>query len=68
LHGDIALQVASCTFYQYGAAGGQSGLNALCILALNVIIDKVYLVLWCWYFLLVVAGLVRLGERWNAMS
>ena len=34
-------QVASCTFYQFGAAGRQVGLNALCILTLNILVDKV---------------------------
>ena len=34
-------QVASCTFYQFGAAGRQVGLNALCILTLTILVDKV---------------------------
>lgn len=56
-------QVASCNYYQYGAAGGQSKLNALCILALNVIIDKIYLILWAWYAVLITLGFVRIIER-----
>ena len=57
-------QVASCTYYQYGAGGKQSGLNALCILGLNIIIDKVYLVIWFWYILLIVCGVARIIVRW----
>ena len=34
-------QVASCTFYQFGSAGMQVRLNALCILTLNILVDKV---------------------------
>jgi len=56
-------RVASCNYYQYGAAGGQSKLNALCILALNVIIDKIYLILWAWYAVLITLGVVRMIER-----
>ena len=55
--------MASCNYYQYGAAGGQSKLNALCILALNVIIDKIYLILWAWYAVLITLGVVRMIER-----
>ena len=55
--------MASCNYYQYGAAGGQNKLNALCILALNVIIDKIYLILWAWYAILITLGIVRMIER-----
>ena len=33
--------MASCTFYQFGSAGMQVRLNALCILTLNILVDKV---------------------------
>ena len=56
-------RVASCTYYQYGAGGRQSALNALCILGLNIIIDKVYLILWFWYIVLILCGLARLIIR-----
>lgn len=61
-------RVASCTYYQYGSGGKQSSLNALCILALNIIIDKVYLVLWFWYILLIVCGSARLLIRIGQIS
>jgi len=56
-------RVASCTYYQYGSGGRQNALNALCILALNIIIDKVYLVIWFWYVFLIIFGLIRLFQR-----
>ena len=56
-------RVASCTYFQYGAGGKQSKLNALCILGLNIIIDKVYLVLWFWYIFLIFCSSVRLLVR-----
>ena len=40
-------------------------LNALCILGLNIIIDKVYLVLWFWYIFLIICGLARLVFRFK---
>ena len=39
-------RVASCTFWKYGTGGKPVGHNAICILALNMVIDKIYLVLW----------------------
>ena len=59
------VQVASCTYYQYGSGGRQVSLNALCILGLNIIIDKVYLVLWFWYIFLIICGLARLVFRFK---
>jgi len=56
-------RVASCTYYQYGTGGKQNSLNALCILALNIIIDKVYLIIWFWYVFLITFGLIRLVQR-----
>ena len=52
-------RVASCTFYKYGSGGRVVGYQALCILALNIVIDKVYLVLWVWYVLITVLGTIR---------
>ena len=34
-------RIASCDFYQFGSGGHQEKVNAICILALNVINDKV---------------------------
>ena len=36
-------RVASCDFWQFGSSGGQENINAICILGLNVINDKVSL-------------------------
>ena len=52
-------RVASCTFFKYGSGGEVVGYQALCILALNIVIDKVYLVLWVWYVLIAVLGAIR---------
>jgi len=56
-------RVASCSYFQYGGGGEQARLDALCILALNIINDKVYLVLWWWYLFLLFVGLIRILER-----
>ena len=39
------IQVASCQFHQFGSAGLQQSLNALCILTHNIIVDKVNIII-----------------------
>ena len=34
-------QIASCTYFRYGKGGRQEELQALCILALNIVIGRV---------------------------
>lgn len=61
-------RVASCTFWKYGTGGVAVGHQALCILALNIVIDKIYLVLWCWYVLIGILGLIRIICRGFQMA
>lgn len=56
-------RIASCTFWQYGTGGMPTSHQALCILSLNIIIDKVYLILWFWYVTVAVLGFVRIFCR-----
>ena len=66
----------------------QENINAICVLALNMINDKVinvnfminimitvrptdrqvFLVLWWWFFLVSVIGIVRLVYRWEKQT
>ena len=72
------LQVGSCYFHRYDRAGGQQGLNAVCILGLNMINDKVrksataqgpasstqvFALLWYWHLLLLLTGSLTLVSR-----
>jgi len=56
-------RVASCTYFRYGAGGRQEALQALCILGLNIIIDKIYLLIWVWYVIIISFGSFRLCQR-----
>ena len=61
-------RVASCTFWKYGTGGKPVGHNAICILALNMVIDKIYLVLWYWYLIVAILGTIRIICRLFQMS
>jgi len=56
-------RIASCNFVRYGTGGEQEKKNALCILGLNMINDKIFLVVWFWYFFLLIIGVLRLVFR-----
>ena len=54
---------ASCDYWRYGPGGGPENINALCVLSLNMINDKVFLVLWWWFLLLAIVGALRIVYR-----
>ena len=48
---------------RFGNGGKPEKINAICILALNIINDKVFLVIWWWFFILIFIGLCRVIFR-----
>ena len=57
------LFAASCNYWRWGSAGRQENINAICILALNMINDKVFLIFWWWLYFLLATGTTRLVFR-----
>ncbi|XP_046984997.1 innexin inx3 [Schistocerca americana] len=54
-------RVTKCTFHKYGASGTIQKHDALCVLALNIINEKIYIFLWFWLIILaVLSGLALL--------
>ena len=49
-------RVAACDYHRFGPGGDSAGINALCILALNIINDKVFVIIWWWLLFLALAG------------
>lgn len=59
-------KVTKCDFFKYGASGSLQRHDALCVLALNIIHEKIYVILWFWYIIMVV---VTIGSIiWRFMS
>ena len=44
-------KVSKCTFHMYGPSGTITKHDGLCILALNIINEKIYIFLWFWFIL-----------------
>lgn len=56
-------KVTKCIFHKYGASGSIQAHDTLCIMALNVINEKIYLFIWMWFIVLFAASCVILIWR-----
>lgn len=56
-------RVAACDFVRYGTGGLRENQNAICVLSLNMINDKLFLVIWFWYAFLLCCILKRFMSR-----
>ena len=54
---------ASCDYWRWGSGGRQENINAICVLSLNMINDKVFLILWWWFLFLAIVGALRIVYR-----
>uniref|UniRef100_T1KDH8 Innexin n=1 Tax=Tetranychus urticae TaxID=32264 RepID=T1KDH8_TETUR len=45
-------KVTKCRFYKYGPSAGLISIDALCLLPLNIINEKIYIFIWFWFFTL----------------
>ncbi|CAB3379383.1 Hypothetical predicted protein [Cloeon dipterum] len=53
-------RVTKCTFHKYGPSGSIQTHDTLCILALNILNEKIYIFLWFWFILLAVVTSVAM--------
>jgi hypothetical protein len=49
---EVFPRVTKCTFHKYGSSGTIMKLDALCVLGLNIINEKIYITLWFWFIIL----------------
>ena len=56
-------KVTKCHFHKYGASGSIQKHDALCVMALNVINEKIFTFLWFWYFVLIFVSIAALLWR-----
>ncbi len=45
-------RMTKCTFHKFGASGEVEKHDALCILPLNIVNEKIYIFLWFWFIVL----------------
>jgi len=56
-------KLTKCTFFKYGSSGTIENRDGLCILALNVINEKIYTFLWFWFVLVAILSCLTLVYR-----
>ena len=59
-------KVTKCNFYKYGASGSIQRHDVLCVMALNVINEKIFILLWFWFCILLFVSTVAL--IWRAIT
>ncbi|XP_043200722.1 innexin inx2-like isoform X1 [Amphibalanus amphitrite] len=58
---EIFPRITKCSFHRYGPSGSIERHDALCVLSINILNEKIYLALWFWFlFLLVLTILLML--------
>lgn len=45
-------KVTKCRFFKYGPSAGLISIDALCLLPLNIINEKIYIFIWFWFYTL----------------
>jgi len=56
-------RLTKCTFHRYGSSGDVQKHDAMCILPINIVNEKIYVFLWFWFYFLAIASLVSLIYR-----
>lgn len=56
-------KMTKCNFYKYGPSGSIQQHDALCVMALNVINEKIFVFMWFWYAVLLVVTILALLWR-----
>ncbi|XP_077284532.1 innexin inx7-like [Arctopsyche grandis] len=56
-------KATKCIFHKYGPSGSLQNHDALCVMALNVIHEKIYTILWFWYTILLISTVFGLLNR-----
>ncbi|KAG9509129.1 Innexin inx2, partial [Fragariocoptes setiger] len=56
-------RLTKCTFHRYGSSGDVQKHDAMCILPINIINEKIYIFLWFWFYFLAVISLLTLIYR-----
>uniref|UniRef100_A0A2A4K2D6 Innexin n=1 Tax=Heliothis virescens TaxID=7102 RepID=A0A2A4K2D6_HELVI len=59
-------KVTKCIFHKYGPSGSIQQHDALCVMALNIIHEKIYSILWFWFLFLFIVSV--LAVIWRIIS
>lgn len=63
---EVFPKITKCTFHKYGPSGSIQYHDAMCVMALNIINDKIYTGLWFWFIFLFICSI--LGLVWRIVT
>ena len=56
-------KMTKCIFHKYGGSGTIQRFDALCVLSMNILNEKIYIFLWFWLIILAVITAINLVIR-----
>jgi len=56
-------RLTKCTFHRYGSSGDVQKHDAMCILPINIINEKIYIFLWFWFYFLALLTFATITYR-----
>ncbi|GFQ72678.1 innexin inx2 [Trichonephila clavata] len=56
-------RLTKCTFHRYGSSGDVQRHDAMCILPINIINEKIYIFMWFWFVMLSVVSALVIAYR-----
>jgi hypothetical protein len=56
-------RLTKCTFHRYGSSGDVQKHDAMCILPINIVNEKVYIFLWFWFYFLAIMSFLAIIYR-----
>ncbi|XP_015913017.1 innexin inx2-like [Parasteatoda tepidariorum] len=56
-------RMTKCTFHRYGSSGDVQKHDAMCLIPINILNEKIYIFLWFWFIILTVLSALQLAYR-----
>ncbi|KAL3274541.1 hypothetical protein HHI36_015923 [Cryptolaemus montrouzieri] len=60
---EVFPKLTKCMFFKVGPSGTRENIDSLCILPLNILNEKLFLILWFWLYILLVLSVIGLLYR-----
>lgn len=64
---EVFPKVTKCDFYKYGHSGSIQRHDALCVMALNIIHEKIFVILWFWYWIMLAVTIASIVWRFMTL-
>ena len=60
---EVFPRMTKCTFFKFGSSGTIQNVDALCVLGMNIINEKIFVFLWFWYIFVALVTGANIGEQ-----